>query len=302
MQTIFPFIKIEGKKYPSVIMGEDKFSGWFNNQIKYNSEKERADAYRETIEAAYSRGVRGFSMSPHETLMNVLIEFKKKYPNIVCIANHHYRSHYKIGDESLWKAENIERLISSAACYLGKDKAGRCAWFKNTDITKIFSKEEIGLINLDEFEYRNKLREFKKFCDFFIVGNIAQNSLVIIGREDMLKREISLVREEGLIPLGICESGGLFFSKIESLDVAGTWVRINQNFVCPSLRHTLTIFSRSTKPITAYKILESKGRFNLEKSMKFIKKLKQIKTIVIGVENKMQAEETFTELGNIFSR
>ena len=50
----FPFIEIENKKYPTVIMGEDHFTGWFKKCRKYDSEEERENAYRETLEIAYS--------------------------------------------------------------------------------------------------------------------------------------------------------------------------------------------------------------------------------------------------------
>ncbi|MBU1112007.1 MAG: hypothetical protein KJ896_04460, partial [Nanoarchaeota archaeon] len=68
----FKFITIENKNYPSVIMGEDHFTGWFSKCPKFDSEEERAKAYRECLETAYSLGVRGFSMSPHDTLILVL--------------------------------------------------------------------------------------------------------------------------------------------------------------------------------------------------------------------------------------
>ena len=76
------FIKIEGKNYPTVIMGEDVFTGWFKKG-KFKTEKQRAKAYKATIEEAYRQGVRGFSISPQKTLVKVLKTFKKKHPGMV---------------------------------------------------------------------------------------------------------------------------------------------------------------------------------------------------------------------------
>ena len=117
----FPFIKIENKKYPTVIMGEDHFTGWFKKCRKYDSEEEREISYRQTVETAYSLGVRGFSMSPHPTLIKVLKEFKKEHPEIICISNPHWQTNYYLGDKSLWLPENLERLGASETFYYDKN-------------------------------------------------------------------------------------------------------------------------------------------------------------------------------------
>src|SRR3989338_773976 len=115
----FPFINIENKSYPSVIMGEDRFTGWFGKKL-FNTEKQREIAYKDSIETAYDCGVRGFSMSPHPTLIKVLKNFKKEHPEIVCISNHHWQTHYYLGKKSLWTKENMERLASTEKYYLNQ--------------------------------------------------------------------------------------------------------------------------------------------------------------------------------------
>ena len=121
-----------------------------------------------------------------------------------------------------------------------------------------------------------------------------------MGREDIVKREIKLAKQEGFIPLGMCQGGGLAMSKVEVLDVGGTWVWINRDFSFPNLKYTLKIIKKSKKPITAYKIFTSPEGFNFKKSVNFIKGIKQIKSIVVGVENKKQATETFTKLRQVW--
>ncbi|MBU1974058.1 MAG: hypothetical protein KKH52_01540, partial [Nanoarchaeota archaeon] len=273
----FPVINLENKPYPSVIMGEDHFTGWFKKCKKYSSEKARATDYQKTIQIAYDLGVRGFSISPHLTLIKVLKKFKQENSEIVCIANPHWQSNYYLGKESLWSKKNMERLAASEKYYSKSD----CLWFKEADIKKRFSKEEINAFTLDEKEYQQQLKTFS-FCDFSLVGNLGRSALVLLNRTDLIKREIALVRKAGLIPLGICEGGALALLQLEKLNLAGTWVWINRHFCCPNLNTALKVIKQSKKPITGYKILSTEN-FNLEKSISFIKSIKQIKSIVVGV-------------------
>ncbi len=291
----FPFIKIENKNYPTVIMGEDHFTGWFKKCKKYNSEKERENEYKETLETAYSKGVRGFSMSPHTTLIKVLKEFKEKHPEIVCISNHHWGTHYYIGEESLWGKKNQMKLGNFAASKIDKSVRDECHWFDNVDLKNTFSKEEIKTFRLDEKEYFSKLKQFK-FCDFFLVGNLGISSLILHKREDIIEKEIELVRKAGFIPLLMAEGGGLALPSVERLNVAGSWVCINRSYAFPNHKEAIKAINGSSKPITAYKILTSSEGFNLKKSISFIKKIKGIKSIVIGVDGKEQAEENFSGL------
>jgi len=266
MTKAFSFITIEDKKYPTVIMGEDNFTGWFGKGV-FAEEEERAKSYRLTLETAYSLGVRGFSISPHDTLLDVLREFKKTHPDVVCIANPHWQSHYYLGEESLWKNE----LISKS----------------NT-----FTEEQIKSIRLDEAEYREQLKKFD-FCDFCLVGNVGRSALLIAGREDILRKEIEIVRKYGFIPLGMCE-GASVLPKLETLDVAGSWVRISKHYAFPTLEAGLRAVKGAKKPVTAYKVLSGPGELNITESIQFIKSIKQITAIVIGVENQEQAKETFS--------
>ncbi|MBU1976452.1 MAG: hypothetical protein KKA62_00695 [Nanoarchaeota archaeon] len=288
----FPFIEVENKKYPMVIMGEDRFTGWFGKKL-FNNEENRAKAYRECLETAYSLGVRGFSISPQDTLVRVLKNFKKEYQDIVCIANPHWQSHYYIGKESLWSERNMQRM-GATELYHNKELKD-CYWYDNKDIDDRFSEEEIATIRLDEEEHKQRLKEFN-FCDFCLVGNFGSSAFITLNRKDIIEKEIVLVRENNIIPIGMCQGGGLALNKFESLDVGGTWVWINRHFACPTLEYALKFIKEAKKPITAYKIFHSPEGFDFEKSIDFIKSVEQIKSIVVGVDSKEQAEETFSKL------
>lgn len=293
----FPFIKIENKDYPTVIMGEDHFTGWFKKCKKYNSEKERLNDYKETLEMAYSLGVRGFSMSPHLGLIKVLKKFKQKYPEIVCISNHHWKSSYYFGKESLWLSKNLQKLTNFAASKIDNKMKENCYWF-NENKNDFFSKEDISKFRLDEKEYEQKLKEME-FCDFCLVGNLGISSLILHNRVDIIEKEIKISRKLGFIPLLMCEGGGLALPTAKNIDVAGSWVCMNRSYIFPNFKSGLKAIQDSTKPLTAYKILTSPEGFNLKKSIEFIKKTK-VQSIVIGVDGVKQAEETFIKLKKLW--
>ncbi len=292
----FPFIKIEDKKYPTVIMGEDNFTGWWNKG-RFDSEEERAKAYREAIEIAYSKGVRGFSMSPQNTLLQVLKNFKKEHQDIVCIANPHWQKHYYLGKESLWDQKNLIKLRATQLSL--NEELKNCEWHKNSNIEDRLDEEEINSIRLDEEEYKKSLKKFH-FCDFWLVGNIGTSAFILLNRFDIIKKEIELVRKSGMCPIGMCQGGGLALKGYERLDIGGTWIWINKNFVCPNLEYALKEIKKAKKPITAYKIFTNPEGFDFKKSIEFIKRIKQIKSVVVGVENGDQARGTFTNLREVW--
>jgi hypothetical protein len=280
--------------YPRIIMGEDHFTGWFKKCKEYLSEEERAQEYNATLEMAYSLGVRGFSMSPHDTLINVLKNFKQKHPDIICIANYHWKTNYYIDSESLWEEKNMKKLVNFASSKIDKEMQDQCYWFKETT-NQFFTPEEVAKFRLNEEEYTSQLKKFD-FCDFCLVGDLGISSLILHERVDIIEKEVELVRKAGKIPLLMAEGGGLALPTAEKLDVFGSWLCINRSYVFPNFKVALNAIKKSTKPITAYKILTSPDGFDLEKSINFIKTIPQINSIVVGVDGANQAKETFTRL------
>jgi hypothetical protein len=293
----FGFIEIENKEYPKVIMGEDSFTGWFGKD-PFESERDRAKSYTKTLKMAYRQGVRGFSISPQKTLVKALKNFKKDHPEIICISNHHWQTHYYSEEKLLWSSKNLKKLSRTISSKF--PKFNKCKWGVSSG--ERFRLDEIRRFRLDEKEYISQLKNFK-FCDFCLIGNLGKSSLILLRREDILEKEIVLAREEGMTPLGMCEAS-FALPLIEKLDVAGNWTWVNKEFACPSLESVTKIIKSSKKPITAYKIFGGgQGNFDLRGSLEFLSKLKMIKSIVVGVENETQAEETFQKIKqlNIFS-
>lgn len=296
---MFTSIKIENKNYPSIIMGEDRFTGWFyENETEYKTEELRAKAYFESVNTAYQLGVRGFSMSPHQTLVEVLNNFKKNHPDIICIANPHFQKNYYLNNESLWSPNNLGRLITTIFNRYSKELKN-INWFNEVDKYRPFSDEEINKFSLNILEYSNNLNIFNQFCDFSLIGNLHRSALLLLGRQDLVVKESELVRKAGMVPILICEAGKLALEKGKNIDCGGYWVMMNEEFGVPSINELVQYIKTVNKPITAYKAFTRKDGFNAEKTIKFFKKINQVKSLIVGVENSNQAKETFTLLSKL---
>lgn len=58
VRTAFPNVTVEGRPYPSVILGEDSFTGWFKKN-HYQSDVGYTQSYQKTLDVSYRLGVRG---------------------------------------------------------------------------------------------------------------------------------------------------------------------------------------------------------------------------------------------------
>lgn len=296
---MFPFIKIENKNYPSVIMGEDLFTGWFSKSKNiYSTEEARAKSYRDTIDIAYQFGVRGFSISPHQTLVEVLNNFKKEHPDVVCIANPHYQQNFYLNNESLWSQNNLGRLTATIFNRYSKELKN-INWFQDVDKYQPFSDDEISKFSLNISEYSNNLNIFNHFCDFSLIGNLHRSALLLLGRQDLVIKESELVKKAGMIPILMCEAGELALEKGKNIDCSAYWVMMNEEFGVPSIDELIKYIKTINKPITAYKAFTRSDGFDAEKSVNFFKKVTQVKSLVVGIENDFQAKNTFSKLNKI---
>jgi hypothetical protein len=85
------------------------------------------------------------------------------------------------------------------------------------------------------------------------------------------------------------------------MDVAGHWTWINKERAFPNVKSAVASINNVTKPVTAYKIFSTNQEFDAESCLQFLKDIPNIKSIVVGVENKEQAEETFEIVKKYYS-
>lgn len=291
----FQDLTVENKAYPAVVMGEDSFTGWFGKG-NFPNESDREAAYTGALEAAYRQGVRGYSMSPHPTLMKAIASFKSSHPDIRVVANPHFKSHYYVGDQSLWSPANLSRLIATVAAKLPESVRSASPIFKDADLSTRFSDAEIAQIHLDEKEYLERLDAFKKFSDFTIVGNLPFGFLAFIGRDDIIRRETALARSRGLVPLGISEGGGVSAKMLQGLDVAAVWMWANRTLQFPVPVDLPALLGGYGRPVTAFRVFEHPDGFAPAASLAFIRDNRKISSLVVGVDDKSQAAETFAKI------
>lgn len=286
------FLTVEGKNYPSVIMGEDAFTGWFDGKFRF-SEFERLKTYSQTLEQSYLMGVKGFVATNQETLKQSLIQFKNKNSDIICIANNHFRSHYYYKKESLWGNEHREKLIATMLSKLSDPI--QVNWFNDIDTKNIYTKTEISRLYLNEIEYEKQVINCKDLCDFFVIGNLWYNSLFLLDRVDIISKEIEIVRSHGLVPVGIVECGTNVLNTLEALGIKVAWIWVNRFEAFPSLQKMLKTIQDSKTPLTAFRILKSSfQKLDIARSVDFIRNTNNIRSVLLGVDNKMQAKETFS--------
>lgn len=290
--NMFLNIQIENKNYPTIIMGEDHFSGWFGA---------KSTDYLGTITVAYQYGVRGFSVSPEPEIIQILSNFKLQHPDIICIANPHYKRNYYIGSESLWTPNNLGRLTSTIFHNLEHSETKKLFWFKDVANFSPFSQTEINSFRLDEAEYTHNLAEFSSFCDFSLIGNLHRSALLLLGRQDLVKRESELVRQSKMTPILMCEAGVTALEKSPDIDCAGYWVYMNEDFGFPDIDKLITYLKNIDKPVTAYKAFTRKDGFDVEKTINFFKNIPAVQSLVVGIENPLQAQETFSQIARIDS-
>jgi hypothetical protein len=296
-------LNIEGHPYPSVLMGEDAFTGWFGKG-RFPSESERAKRYCETLHAAYDYGVRGFAMSPHPALCSILANFKERHPDAVCVANPHWGSHYNLGKESLWAEKNLRRMLATVACKLEPEDAARKPGgvFAGVDTRDCFGDMDFRRIILDPVEYARDIQAFRGFCDFCVVGNLPFGFLHFAGRMDIVEAEISFVRSTGMVPIGICEGGRRVLDAVRKLDVAGFWVWQNRTEVFPAMEGLGEALSHDRRPATAYRIFDHPTGFDLSASLGYVKSNMAISALLIGVGSLEHAHLTFPAIDGFRGR
>lgn len=286
------FIQIEGKNYPKLILGGDRFLGWFGG----GNDTITSELYVSSImEKCYQIGVRGFDMSVKEEVINSFNSLKRRHPEVVGIGNPNWKCGVHLNGKPLM--EFPERIIStmfgsfsdSHRKDVGKLGYPAKKWFSNLD--KSLSSEEISAIEINYDVFEQKVQKLKE-CDFCLIGPNPLDCLVILERTDLIRKLIDIVRKHGLIPLGLSHLTAISIPKMDKLDFAGYWTWINKEFQFPNEDDAWKAIGSTSRPVTAMKVLAGGKISDIEGAISYIKK-NGAEAINLGVETKEQAIETF---------
>jgi hypothetical protein len=103
-----------------------------------------------------------------------------------------------------------------------------------------------------------------------------------------------------LSPLTISEGGERSADKLKSLGAAGMWVWANRTLQFPVPANLADLAAGAVLPLTAFRVFEHPDGFNLDASLAFIRDAAKIPSMVVGVDDKRQADETFAKIRAFF--
>ncbi|MCP4176641.1 MAG: hypothetical protein GY756_02645 [bacterium] len=287
-------IKKSNEQLPIIILGEDSFSGWFKKSNITN--KKRAENYKEILDLAYSKGIKGFMCSTHKAIRDTLKEFKKIHADITCIANPQWYSYYYYYNQSLWVDYYRNKCIATINKIYGNLDPG---WLKGINVNDYFNKNEIKNIHLNENDVYNSISDLY-FCDYFIIGNLWYDFLYYTERTDIIEQEIKIINKLGKEPIALITGGELPLLKLENLNVSKSFIWLNRYRSFPNLKETEEAVKTTDIELAAYRVFENKNEFSISGSLNYLSNFMQVKSVVIGVDNLMQAKETFAKAVEIY--
>jgi len=120
--------------------------------------------------------------------------------------------------------------------------------------------EEIAGIFLDEDCFRQRLSIFKD-CQYILLGGSDADWLVPLGRIDVLAQMADVVRQEGYVPVLLCQYGSLVIPAAEAagLKVEAYAVPLNRDWSWFSRDECVEAVKSTRKPVIAFMPLASGG-------------------------------------------
>ena len=119
---------------------------------------------------------------------------------------------------------------------------------------------EIAGISLDRDCFRQRLSIFKD-CQYIFLGGSDADWLVPLGRIDVVAQMAEVVRQEGRIPMLLCQYATLVLPAAEAagLDVEGYAVPLNRDWSWFSRDECVDVVKSTHKPVVAFMPLASGG-------------------------------------------
>ncbi len=283
-----------------MILGGDAFLDYWGEQ--QNRSLGTVEGVLKIIEASYSEGVRGMDVSMNPHVIKAFNVFNQK-KSLIGFANPNWLLKIISGNNLLWdvKAKFDSYIINKYHEQIFQLKQENIEawkdWFEYATYARPATDSEIRKLKFDTLDYRNRLQQFKGICKYCLIGGNYADWAILLNRIDIIKQQIEVTLEEGFIPISITHFPSETLHKLEELDVQGHWILLSKDrqlFTKSRLRKTL---SNITKPVFCFRTLGF-GRLsdNIGIAFEYLVNEYRPQGIVVGVENEIQAKESFSIL------
>ena len=156
------------------------------------------------------------------------------------------------------------------------------------------SDEEIADIALDEEVFRRRLSIFRD-CQYICFGGSDADWLVPLGRMDLVADLARIVREEGFIPILLCQYATLVVPAAEAagLEVAGYAIPLNRAWSWFDRDECVEMVKSLDKPAIAFMPLASGGlRQDVRGALDWLYAEAGVESILFGTATAAHARET----------
>jgi hypothetical protein len=190
----------------------------------------------------------------------------------------------------------VDRLFPRPIARLVEDKLSRedvLVFGYDRDVPPL-SDEEIAGITLDRDCFRQRLSIFKD-CQYIFLGGSDADWLVPLGRIDVVSQMAEVVRQEGYIPLLLCQYATLVLPAAEAarLDVEGYAVPLNRDWSWFSRDECVELVKSTQKPVVAFMPLASGGlRKDVRGALEWLYANVGVESILYGTASPEHAFQT----------
>jgi hypothetical protein len=320
LQSI-PSFQIEEVEISKVILGCDTFISWLyqggDSPFKGSDGNPDISKVLEVMKASVSYGVKCVDLSP--PLIEAFVKLQDKAGEEIV----------GLGSLQEWTCKNLtiddvplanydEKIRASVRQKLPKGYLADLAqsnmpgpdfiqsFFAPNHATRPLTQSQIDSIEMKPEFFTRRLELYRKLNVKLVqFGGIAADWLVSIGRIDLLEKLLQLIKSKRFRPILICHWTSIVLPICEKeLDeVAGYIVPINKLWGLLTLQETLKTIKNIKKPIIAMKTLARNALLNdMESAYHFLFKEAGVTAVLVGVSSKIEAEQTFSTIGNVLKR
>lgn len=291
------------ERLPPSILGGDPF-----NQFRFLCRKElwwklHDEEYcLSVMRAAYEAGGRAFDLSfeVNTRLFRQLIE--ETGQELIGFGNPTWEQGIFLNGRFIQLSRDrilrtlVERLFPRGIARLVDEKLSRedVLVFGYDRGAELLSDEEIAGISLDEEVFRQRLSIFQD-CQYICLGGSDADWLVPLGRMDVVADLARVIREEGFIPILLCQYATLVVPVAEAagLDVEGYAVPLNRAWSWFDRDECVEIVKSLDKPVIAFMPLASGGlRKDVCAALDWLYTEVGVESILFGTATAAHAGET----------